>query len=92
MGDETEQAKPEPGLVKLSELQPGETGRVREIGPAIRGPARRRLLDLGLITGTIVGVAFTSPAGNPTAYEIRGALIALRQEQAAEIELERMNV
>jgi ferrous iron transport protein A len=73
----------------LSALRPGESGQVVRLSPAIRGLARRRLLDLGLVPGTPVSVAFASPAGNPTAYQVRGALIALRTAQAAEIEVER---
>jgi len=49
------------------------------------GSIRRRLLDLGLVPGTGVDVLFRSPAGNPTAYRIRGAVIALRNEDAADI-------
>jgi ferrous iron transport protein A len=73
----------------LSALRPGEIGQVVRISPVVDGLARRRLLDLGLVPGTPVTVAFTSPAGNPTAYQVRGALIALRTAQAAKIEVER---
>jgi Fe2+ transport system protein FeoA len=38
--------------------------------------------------GVIVERAFTSPFGEPTAYRVRGALIALREEQANQIEIE----
>ncbi len=45
----------------------------------------RRLTDLGLIRGTQVSCLFRSPAGDPSAYLIRGAVIALRQRDAEHI-------
>ena len=58
------------------------------ISPACRGVERRRLLDLGLVPGTRVTAEFTSPAGDPVAYRVRGALIALRNQQADMIYVE----
>jgi Fe2+ transport system protein FeoA len=49
---------------------------------------RRRLMDLGVIPGTIVAAEMASPMGDPTAYRIRGALIALRKDQAGLIVIE----
>ena len=49
----------------------------------------RRLTDLGLVRGTRVTCMARSPAGDPCAYLIRGALIALRRADAAGIQLER---
>jgi DtxR family Mn-dependent transcriptional regulator len=66
----------------LSGLRPGERTRVVGLSPACRGPERRRLLDLGFVPGTVVEVDMVSPAGDPTAYRVRGAVVALRREQA----------
>lgn len=66
----------------LSRLRQGEEGQVVQLSPACRGLERRRLLDLGLVPGTHVRAEFTGPGGDPRAYRIRGALIALRKEQA----------
>ena len=41
---------------------------------------RRRLQDIGLIEGTVVECVGKSPLGDPCAYVIRGAVIALRSE------------
>ena len=49
---------------------------------------RRRLLDLGLIRGTRVTCTAKSPAGDPAAYLIRGAVIALRGRDARGVRLE----
>jgi Fe2+ transport system protein FeoA len=39
-------------------------------------------MDLGILPGTRIEAEMTSPSGDPTAYRIRDALIALRREQA----------
>lgn len=66
----------------LSSLRPGERTRVVGLSPACRGQERRRLLDLGFVPGTPVEVDMVSPAGDPTAYRVRGSVVALRREQA----------
>jgi len=73
----------------LADLEPGEIARVIDISPACRGSERRRLLDLGVVGDTEIRVAMASAAGDPVAYLIRGALIALRRSQAAWIRIER---
>ncbi|MEW5982889.1 MAG: metal-dependent transcriptional regulator [Acidobacteriota bacterium] len=74
----------------LAGLKPGERGRVVEISPACRGPERRRLMDLGFVPGTIVDVDLVSPAGDPTAYRLRGSVVALRREQARLVRVDRV--
>ena len=76
--------------VTLADLAVGEVGSVLGISPACVGSQRRRLLDLGVVPGTRVGPELVSAAGEPVAYRIRGALIALRKEQAAQIRVERL--
>ena len=41
---------------------------------------RRRLQDMGLIEGTSVECVGKSPLGDPAAYLVRGAVIALRSQ------------
>ena len=67
----------------LANLQVGERARVAS--PLSRGSMRRRLQDIGLIEGTEVECVQKSPAGDPVAYRIRGALIALRSEDSSNI-------
>jgi DtxR family Mn-dependent transcriptional regulator len=71
----------------LVDLEPGQRARVLGISPACQGAQRRRLLDLGVVRGTVVEAALRSAAGDPIAYRIRGALIALRSEQASWIRI-----
>lgn len=47
-----------------------------------RGQQRRRLMDLGVVPGVEVRAEQTSPLGDPTAYRVRGTVIALRRAQA----------
>lgn len=72
----------------LADAALGESVTVRGISPGCRGPRRRRLLDLGIVPGTSIVPELESSVGDPVAYRIRGALIALRREQAAAIEIE----
>ncbi|KAA0231547.1 hypothetical protein EDS67_01585 [candidate division KSB1 bacterium] len=66
----------------LSSLAMGESGVVLGISKNCRGLQRRRLMDLGIVPGTTISAELSSASGNPKAYNIRGALIALRQDQA----------
>ncbi|MGB7491190.1 MAG: FeoA domain-containing protein [Thermoanaerobaculia bacterium] len=75
---------------RLSELPLGRQARVVAIAPTLRAPERRRMLDLGLVPGTVVEAELRSPSGDPTGYRIRGAVIALRQDQADQIQIERL--
>ena len=74
----------------LSDAAPGETVRVLDISRACQGTERRRLLDLGVVRGTEITPELVSAAGDPIAYRIRGALIALRRKQASRIRVERL--
>ena len=66
--------------LSLCDLAEGQCARVAEI--LLTGPMRRRLRDLGIIEGTRVECLQRSPFGDPAAYRIRGAAIALRREDS----------
>ena len=68
---------------ELCALRPGEAARVARLEIALG--MRRRLLDLGFTEGTKVLCLFDAPGGDPKAYWVRGAIIALRREDAARI-------
>lgn len=67
----------------LYDLKLGQTAKVRSL--LSTGSIRRRLLDMGLIEGTEVECLQKSPAGDPVAYLIRGAVIALRSEDSSKV-------
>lgn len=66
----------------LASLSVGANGVVSEISPACRGLQRRRLMDLGIVPGTRIEAEMRGAGGDPTAYRVRGAAIALRRDQA----------
>ena len=67
----------------LNDIEPGQTAKVREL--LSTGSIRRRLLDIGLIENTEVECLGRSPAGDPSAFLIRGAVIAIRREDGRKI-------
>ncbi len=71
----------------LADVAPGDEVEVVSISPICRGAERRRFLDLGVLPGTVIRAEMKSPGGDPTAYRIRGALIALRRQQAEYIKV-----
>ncbi len=73
-------------IISLNCLSLGQIGTVSTL--VSEGVARRRMLDLGLIKGTHVKPLQISPSGDPTAYHIRGTVIALRSEEANNIMVE----
>lgn len=75
-------------VATLLHVPTGSSARVVGISPACKGAQRRRLLDLGVVRGTVIEAAFRSAGGDPIAYNIRGALIALRREQAEWVRVE----
>lgn len=73
-------------LIPLNQLPIGSLGIVKRLDS--EGIVRRRMLDLGFIFNTTVESLRKSPSGDPIAYEIRGAVIALRSEEASKILVE----
>lgn len=69
----------------LSSLKSGQSGTVSAV--TAESAMRRRLLDLGLTEGTDVTCVGISPLGDPLAFRIRGAVIALRRVDADTVHL-----
>lgn len=74
-------------MFTLDKLPLGSTSKVKSVNCG--GILKTRLLDLGLVTDTPITALFRSPLGDPTAYEFRGSIIAIRDEEAREILLKR---
>lgn len=70
-------------LISLNKLPIGEIGCVNYL--LSKGNERRRMLDLGIVPNTKIEALYKSPIGDPIAYFIRGAVIALRNEDAEKI-------
>ena len=71
---------------ELCKIEPGQHATVRELKNETG--MRRRLCDIGLIEGTAVDCVGQSPAGDPKAYLIRGAVIAIRNQDSKHILVE----
>ena len=76
-----------PHECSMNELNVGESAAVIRL--LVHGSMRRRLLDIGLVEGTRVECIGKSPSGDPSAYLIRGAVIAIRSEDCCDILIEK---
>lgn len=65
--------------ITIDKLSPGEFATVEELETSTLSG---RLRDLGLVSGAKVRCLHRAPLGDPTAYEIKGAVIALRREDS----------
>ncbi len=71
---------------RLSELRPGERGRVSAIEG--EGSATQRLMDLGLTRGATVEVIRAAPLGDPLEVRLRGFMLTLRRAEAEHVTVE----
>lgn len=69
----------------IKDMHKGERATVSSIG--ITGAMRRRLFDIGLIENSEIECVLKSPSGDPVAYLINGALIAIRNSDAKSIQI-----
>lgn len=67
----------------MADLGINETGVIKQLD--VIGFQKSRLLDLGFTENSRVQKVMVSPAGDPTAYKIKGTVIALRKEEAEKI-------
>ena len=70
----------------LNELKRGEKGKLIKIGGG--GSIRRRLLDMGLVSGSEVEMERVAPLGDPIEIKVKGYNLSLRKEEAASIQVE----
>jgi ferrous iron transport protein A len=69
----------------LNQLQPGETGVVTKILGS--GPVRRRIVDMGIVSGTQIKVQKYAPLGDPMEIKAKNFNLSLRKSEAALIEV-----
>lgn len=70
----------------LNLLKSGHSATITKIHS--KNAERRRMFDLGILPGTRIENVMPSPLGDPIAYRVRSAVVALRNEQAELIEIE----
>ena len=72
-------------VVDLNKLPWNENGKSEDI--KCEETIKRRLLDLGLVKGTNIVPILVSPSKDPRAFLIRGSIIAIREEDAKQIDI-----
>ena len=75
-----------PSLITLSQLPEGASGRIVTLSTGL--PSLTRLRELGLVPGTMVKVVRRAPMGEPIEISVRGSRLAMRNHEAAHIQLE----
>lgn len=73
----------------LKDIRPGEDCIILNLHA---NNLRKRLIDLGLTTGTAIRVKKMAPMGDPMEIVVRGYLLTLRKTEARSIEVEKVEV
>ena len=71
--------------MNLSEVQTGQKAVIVKVNG--HGGFRKRLIEMGFITGKLVRVVLNAPLKDPIEYEILGYKVSLRREEAEKIEV-----
>lgn len=74
-----------PDSIQLHLLQPGQRAVIARINGA--GALRRRFVEMGIVKGETILIERNAPLGDPVEYFIKGYHLALRKEEAAQIEV-----
>ena len=69
----------------LNDLPLYKKGYIKKLN--CKGNIRRRLLDLGFVEGVCIIPMLISPSSDPRAFSIRGTLLAIRKEDACNIDI-----
>ncbi|MBL8062276.1 MAG: ferrous iron transport protein A [Anaerolineales bacterium] len=71
---------------QLHQLKPGQKAIITRVG----GPSalRRRFVEMGIVKGETILIERNAPLGDPVEYFIKGYHLALRKEEAAQIEVQ----
>jgi len=71
--------------IQLHLLRPGQKGTITRIGGT--STLRRRFVEMGIVKGETILLERHAPLGDPVEYFIKGYHLALRKEEAANIEV-----
>lgn len=78
----------EDNLLRLNQCDVGEKVRVRSL--TMKGNKSRRLMDMGLLPGTIIEISRVAPFGDPVAIKLRGFEMSFRRQEAKGIIVEQL--
>ncbi|MBF0407859.1 MAG: metal-dependent transcriptional regulator [Candidatus Riflebacteria bacterium] len=70
----------------LKDMKPGQRGIITK--KMNKGQTGRRLVEMGIVTGSIVEMERIAPMGDPIEIKIKGYHLSLRKEEAEEIQVE----
>jgi len=73
-------------MMTLNNLEAGRKGKIVKVKGS--GALRRRIVDMGVVKGTLVEVVKVAPLGDPIEVKIKGYNLSLRKEEAADITVE----
>ncbi len=73
---------------RLSDLRPGEKAVITDLPEGL--PSLTRLREMGLLPGTRLEFVRRAPLGDPVEVSVRGALLSLRDSEAALIAVDRI--
>jgi Fe2+ transport system protein FeoA len=74
-----------PESTQLHLLRPGQLARILKINGV--SALRRRFIEMGIVKGEMIRIERHAPLGDPIEYFIKGYHLALRTEEAAQIEV-----
>ena len=72
----------------LSDLKKGDKGKIVKISGSGSGSVHRRLMDMGLVSGSEIEMQRVAPLGDPIEIKVKGYNLSLRKEEAASIKVE----
>ena len=72
-------------MMTLNELKTGETAKIVRLNSG--GAVKRRMMDMGLTSGTEVTVRRIAPLGDPIELSVRGYELSIRKDEAANVEV-----
>jgi Fe2+ transport system protein FeoA len=71
--------------IQLHLLHPGQRATITRINGA--SALRRRFIEMGIVKGETILIERCAPLGDPIEYFIKGYHLALRKEEAAQIDV-----
>jgi ferrous iron transport protein A len=74
-----------PDSTQLHLLQPGQRATITRINGA--SALRRRFIEMGIVKGETILIERNAPLGDPVEYFIKGYHLALRKEEASQIDV-----
>lgn len=70
----------------LDQLLPGQRATIKKVGG--RGAFRRRVMDMGLVSGAEIEMVKVAPLGDPIEFKLKGYHLSLRRAEARVILVE----